>query len=402
MVRSEQTRMANPEPDLSTSPVAATGEAAAEPIAQRLTPERIYFPGLDALRIYAALSVVIGHTRDNFGELRTQPAHYVLLNALTLDAQSAVNLFFVLSGFLITYLLLQEHARTGTIAVRRFYVRRILRIWPLYYFIVFLALGVLPWVLGPTYALSNLPAYKILLIVCLLPNLVGALGPLSHLWSIGLEEQFYLVWPWVLRSPGRFLRVCLGILIIKTIIAPVVGVFPNDSVRIFFEALRFECMAIGGLGAYLYFQRHWLLRWIYSPWAQAGALLGMVVLAEVDLPVTYWGNVITSLLFIGLILNVSTNPRSWLKLEHPILTALGQISYGVYMYHYLWLYVVILALKAAGPPEGDVYSLILYTATLTGTLLLAAASYHWFEAPFLKWKTRFAVVPTKEEAIRGM
>ena len=72
--------------------------------------KRVYFPGLNALRFYAAISVVIAHTSGNFGEMRTRPAHYALLNALALDAQSAVNLFFVLSGFLITYLLFKEQS----------------------------------------------------------------------------------------------------------------------------------------------------------------------------------------------------------------------------------------------------------------------------------------------------
>lgn len=358
-------------------------------------PERVYFPSLNGLRIYAALSVVIAHTSHNFGELRTQPAHYALLNAIALDAQSAVNLFFVLSGFLITYLLLHEQSRTGTIAVSRFYIRRILRIWPLYYLIVFLGLIVLPILLGPTYALSEFPLYKTVFILLLIPNLVGALGPLTHLWSIGLEEQFYLVWPWVLRSTGRFIRVSLGIVIIKIAIAPVVTAFHVDSIEILFLSLRFECMAIGALGAYLYFHKHWLLRWVYSPVGQGCGLATVVFLAVADIPVSLLGNLITSILFTVLILNAATNTRSWIRFENQTINALGQISYGVYMYHYLLLYAVIFMLNAVGMKEGHLYSLVLYSITIGGTLLLAAVSYRWFESPFLKWKTRFAVVQTK-------
>jgi peptidoglycan/LPS O-acetylase OafA/YrhL len=97
------------------------------------TAAHIHFPGLDALRFYAAMSVVVIHTATNFGDLRLRSSKIPLLDALALDAQSAVSLFFVLSGFLITYLLLTEHSRTGTVQVRPFYMRRILRIWPLYY-----------------------------------------------------------------------------------------------------------------------------------------------------------------------------------------------------------------------------------------------------------------------------
>ena len=74
---------------------------------------RVYFPGLNGLRLYAAISIVIAHVTYNFGELRTRRSEYGLLNAFALNAQSAVNLFFVLSGFLITYHLFHERATTG-------------------------------------------------------------------------------------------------------------------------------------------------------------------------------------------------------------------------------------------------------------------------------------------------
>jgi peptidoglycan/LPS O-acetylase OafA/YrhL len=358
--------------------------------------ERVYFPGLNALRVYAALSVVIAHTSDNFGEMRAQPAHYALLDAIVLDSQSAVNLFFVLSGFLITYLLLHEQSRTGTIAVSRFYIRRILRIWPLYYLIVFLGLVVLPILLGPTYALSHFPIHKTAFILLLMPNFVGALGPLTHLWSIGLEEQFYIAWPWVLRSADRLVRVSLGIVIVKIAIAPVIAAFQVDSIKILFLGLRFECMAIGALGAYLYFRRHWSLRWIYSPLVQGCGLAAVVFLAVINIPVTLLGNLITSVVFTVLILNVTTNTRSWIRLENRMLNALGRISYGVYMYHYPLLYAVIFTLNAVGIQEGDLYALILYGTTVGGTLLLAAISYRWFELPFLRLKSRFAIIQTKQ------
>ena len=73
----------------------------------------------------------------------------------------------------------------------------------------------------------------------------------------------------------------------------------------------------------------------------------------------------------------------------------GFYSYGIYMYHYPLLYGVILALNAAGVKEGGLYDLVLYTATIGGTALLAAVSHRWFESPFLQWKTRFAVVQTE-------
>ncbi len=97
---------------------------------------KIYFPGLNGLRFLAAISVVVVHLnqfKDYFGT-----ASPIFLPKFLLNGNDAVTLFFVLSGFLITYLMFVEYQQTHDISVRSFYTRRILRIWPLYYFIVFI------------------------------------------------------------------------------------------------------------------------------------------------------------------------------------------------------------------------------------------------------------------------
>lgn len=107
---------------------ATSGPAAAAP--QTEPPAPVRFPGLDALRVYAVVSIVVAHTSRNFANLRPAPAEIPLLNVLLLDAQTAVNLFFVLSGFLITCRLLAEQAAAGRLDVRRFLARRMARILP--------------------------------------------------------------------------------------------------------------------------------------------------------------------------------------------------------------------------------------------------------------------------------
>ena len=279
--------------------------------------------------------------------------------------------------------------------MRQFYVRRILRIWPLYYLIALVGFGVLPILLGPTYALWSPPALKVVLTVFLLANLASPLGPLQHLWSIGLEEQFYLAWPWVVRRPQSFLRVVGGILILKVVLAPVVEMFNSDAITQLFLGLRFECMSIGALGAHIYFRKSAWLKLVYSPLAQVVALIGMVALALVDVKLTEVMILLTSIVFIVLILNMATNERSWLTLENSVLNKLGQMSYGIYMYHYPLLYVVIFVLHSLRVQEGDAYSIILYVTTICGTLVLAIVSYCWFETPFLQLKNRFAVIQSQ-------
>ena len=359
---------------------------------QAATASRIsYFPGLDALRFYAALAVAVAHIGRNFAELRTQGAEYPLLNMLFIDAQTAVSLFFVLSGFLITWLLLNEKFHTETVDVRKFYVRRALRIWPLYYLIAFICFVVLPPLLGPDYFYAEAPAHTVLLVLFFLANMVGPMGPTDHLWSISLEEQFYLVWPWVMkRSTQTFLKVAFGIIFLKLVLEPVVAMFNVDSMRLLFLGLRFECMAIGAVGAYLYFCQHRSLRWIYHPAAQCLAWGIMIFCALVDIPLTALNTLLLSLAFITIILNLATNPRTLVQIDQPAFNALGKISYGIYMYHYPLLYVVLFARQAAGIPESDGFNALLYVLIIGGTLLLAYASYRWFEAPFLRLKERFA------------
>ena len=112
-----------------------------------------------------------------------------------------VTFFFVLSGFLITSLLLVEKAETGTIRIKRFLTKRARRIWPLYYLVLAAGYGISIFVLGDTSA--NVLANGLIVNALLLPNVAFAFGlipdMLIQIWSIGTEEQFYLVWPFLLR-----------------------------------------------------------------------------------------------------------------------------------------------------------------------------------------------------------
>ena len=356
---------------------------------------RFHFPGLNGIRAYAALSVLIIHTKQNYSEMRSQQAVIKVLDILAIDAQIAVNFFLVLSGFLITYLLFYEKKEKETINKKGFYIRRILRIWPLYYLIVILCLVVLPVLIKQDYPLSNFPISKSILIILFLPNFVGSLGPLTHLWSIGLEWQFYLVWPWVLKSSKRFLQVCFGILIVKSLIAPIIFSFTDESVRALFLSLRFECLAIGALGAYIVFHDHRILKIFYSPFGQLFGFLGLLFLMFYDPPLTYINHLFTSVIFIVFIINSATNPEKWFNLDNKVFDALGKISYGIYMYHYPILYLALLFLNNTGIAEGRLYNYILYSMTILLTLIVSMLSFYWFEKRILNLKDKFAVIKTE-------
>jgi peptidoglycan/LPS O-acetylase OafA/YrhL len=361
-------------------------------------PQKLHFPGLNAIRAYAAFAVVFSHIDFN---VNPRPWFSQIITPFLIDNKSAVNLFFVLSGFLITSLLLRESEIKGGVSVGKFYGRRILRIWPLYYLIVIIGTLIFPLIFGfeyvanvfyPDYPRITIPVEtKIILTFLFLPNLATISGPLEHLWSIGVEEQFYLLWPWVFRKKLNIVKICAGVMIVRFMVAPFVANLNNSGMLRLFEEFRFECMAVGALGAYVYMQRLPLLKWAYHRGVQVVAAAMFVYMAGHTMPPNVYAATLTALVFIVLILNVATNPDFAITLNYPPLERLGQISYGLYLYHFPVFYVVLIAMqKIPLLNASSSRSLLTFFFALLGTWLIAEISYRWFEQPFLNLKEKFA------------
>ena len=159
-----------------------------------------YFKNLNGLRFIAAFLVIIHHI-EQFKNLWNIPNFYYKSSIKSLG-DVGVTVFFVLSGFLITYILLKEKHKTGTINIISFYIKRILRIWPLYFLLMILGLFVfnkLPFANTEDLYVNFHEFFyiKLILYIFILPNIVlqlfGAVPLISQLWSIGIEEQFYLI-----------------------------------------------------------------------------------------------------------------------------------------------------------------------------------------------------------------
>jgi peptidoglycan/LPS O-acetylase OafA/YrhL len=356
-----------------------------------------YLPGLNTLRLYAALCVVVAHIESYGWYFIQHDALRPIAHYFTLSAQDAVTLFFVLSGYLITYLLLLERRETGDIHALHFYFRRSLRIFPLYYlFLIVTVLVVssktIP--LPPNYAVDSEPMtwLTILFFSSHIPAAFANLGFMNHLWSIGVEEWFYLAWGALVKRVNLLVligAILVGRLIIITILAPqaLFAAHP-DALSTFLKYTRFECMAMGALGAWLVHTQHPGLRWVYR--LERVALLLMLLL--IVLPIGEDGGAIfhlaISVLFMFLIVNVSTNKQAVVTLEHPVLSRWGNITYGVYMWHPFTIYFVsaIFSIFAGG----WIANFALYIAILAVTLLVARVSYDLYETPFLKLKSRGA------------
>lgn len=362
--------------------------------------QKVYFPNLNGLRFIAAFGVILHHVEQHKFILH-EPNRWHIPFFKTVGEVFVV-LFFVLSGFLITYLLLDERAATHRIDVRSFYIRRIRKIWPLYYLLVLLGLFVFPalpvfYVPGLSEAIPNNFAQKVGLLLLILPNLVTTPIPAIHqTWSIGVEEQFYLLWPVLFRKIANPLLICLGVLggylLIKFGVLLLIGHVAhnpgwlNTATRIW-NKFSVDCMAIGGIAAIVLHRRYGkILRFLFNRYVQLATytVSGLMIAYGVRLP--YLNFECYAILFAVLILNLAANPHSVLKLEFRPLHYLGKISYGLYMYHAVAISIAHYLTKQL-QPGNDV---ILYTLSILLTIALSSASYHWFESRFIRAKNRFA------------
>jgi peptidoglycan/LPS O-acetylase OafA/YrhL len=370
--------------------------------------KRIYFKNLNGLRFIAATLVIFHHIEQyKFWAKLPNIWGNTAIDGL---GHKAVSFFFVLSGFLITYLMLVENKERGEINVRNFYIRRILRIWPLYYLIVLLCLFTLPLVfdlsaLGVDPSKNNFGFVSILLLL-VLPNIVRLIQPVviggNQLWSIGVEEQFYLIWPLLIRKfVNRIMPFLIAFIVVK--LAVTLGLqywvsvdpalFIRKGLR-FWELLQVEQMAIGAIGAWiLYNQKERMLGVIYHPVVHYTSLA--LVIALFIVPVHHWWiNYAEAVVFITLIMNLSTNPAISFNMEGKVFNMLGNISYGIYMYHTVCITACLFTLRHLQLEYVDyvMFNILLYGCSVVMTIAVAYLSYEFFEKKFLDLKEHFMIV----------
>lgn len=354
-----------------------------------------YFKGLDTLRAFAAIVVVIEHTQM-LGKRYGVPRLDELYGLQLPSAHLAVVLFFVLSGFLITYLLVRERERTGGISFRKFYARRIFRIWPLYYLIIALSFLAMPDSYRPlTWVLS----------LSIFPNVAHALecawSGSPQIWSIGVEEQFYLFWPVFIAMfiRWRLDRVMLAFIAAYTLLPHAIGfvwvrtVNDPDALAViyrFFYGTKFNCMALGGLLGYLHAKNSTTLDVLKSRFISYPVFLLALWLWMSGFEMKHFTDEFFALLFGIVILNVATGPTFKWNLDRSFLNPLGKVSFGIYMFHWV---IIDLLLRLSPIPtleNPDLQVSFLYCVGLLLTILVSWVSYHTFEKYFLKIKERYS------------
>lgn len=361
-----------------------------------------YFRGLNALRFIAA-SLVIFHHVEQYKFWKGMPNDW---GAPMVDSMGhkSVSFFFVLSGFLITYLLLCEREKKGFIHLGKFYMRRALRIWPLYFLIVVVALFAVPLFAS---GVIEIPSYGwpvMMSFLFFMPNLLRVIMPrvigANQLWSVGIEEQFYLIWPVLVGLfAKRILPFLLSFIALKFMInAGAVAsldylgnsqylVRMNQFLQLY-ELFPVEQMAVGGLGAaFIFLRKNQILKVIYHPISLILCLDIIAYFAISDIHVPY-ETYLDAILFIIIIMNICHHRFLNKFLEFKFFRHLGNISYGIYMWHTIVIVVLLKVIDLAQITEG--LNIILYLGSFIITLLVAHLSYQYFEKPFLKFKKNFS------------
>ena len=357
----------------------------------------VRMPQLDALRAIAVLLVIVSHWLPDSQLARQLPV-----------GMFGVTLFFVLNGFLITRILLQEKQSIDRThgarwrALGRFYARRALRIFPVYY----LTLLVLWWTAGDAFR-SDFGWYAGYASNVLLYREQVWLAPAPHLWTLAVEEQFYLLWPLlVLAAPARLLGSLVGATVLLGPASRSVVFLAGDGSAAAADSsqvLMPSCMDCFGLGALLALRdmRPESGATTRASW-WAGLLLvsvPMVLLLKDDYGIAGVAGfrLAVSVMALALIARASagfSGPGGRL-MGNPALAYVGRISYGMYLFHlfipglYRWL-----GLPAV---EGTYPMFVLHGALL---LVLAAVSWHLFEAPFNRLKSRFAYHPPQRPPVQ--
>jgi peptidoglycan/LPS O-acetylase OafA/YrhL len=364
-----------------------------------------YLPQLDGLRFVAFLAVFAAHAIH----VSAVPPGEIPWTSLTWWARGAglaglfgVDLFFVLSGFLITALLLRERAARGRIDLWAFWVRRALRIWPLYY-----------TYLAYCFVVAGTPLPVLAAFALFVGNWPGAVGPVSWgpliglMWSVQIEEQFYLAWPILLTLLSRraLTWVCLGAVLVSTVARiQVLSQGASFELAWFTTVTRLDSLALGALIALVPAARNLTARArrvmaVACPLilvAAVGVLANEVLRPAASTPAFLRPGVgyaaVASLVVLtaglccaGILLAALASPRSWLS--HPWLVALGRISYGLYVVH-------LAALQAVGGPGHAATAVLAFGLTVA----VAALSYRFIERPFLRLKGRFTHVRSSPPA----
>lgn len=360
-----------------------------------------YFNGLHGLRFFCALLVLIYHCNDAISQVNPLLRSHLHIFQ---KGSKAVDFFFILSGFLITFLAYVEIHKYGNFNLKKFFKKRITRIFPLYYLAVllgFILIGLLyPKLYGEQ--IFKFPLSEGLLKYTLfLPNLMAAqyaeVGPLRSLWSIGVEEQFYILFPFLIllsNNGSTKLKRWFVALIIFTGFYFFVYYKKVQTTEVVYTLItkyfRFHFILLGCLAGALFHKYRKAIgdSFIRTKVAQVIiwiSFIGLLFLSnEIDPH-----NLLAGSLFILIIYSLSTEV-SIISLEYKPLSYLGLISYGIYIYHPYVSICLRYLMEQAQVVKNilTIHASVFHGVVLILTVLISGFSYKFFESYFIRLRTR--------------
>ena len=363
-----------------------------------------FFPNLNGLRFVGSLAVMLFHCftlhRDIWGDFyNTQ--WFKAIGLVLNKGHLGVALFFVLSGFLITYLLLNELARNGSINLGHYFMRRILRVWPLYFVITLFGFFIFPHLPYGAETVHELWRYLIFAsnIDEIILGLKDNINFLTATWTISVEEQFYLSWGILIallrfRNKNTFLWFFLSV-IAGTILFRLFHL--NDERTLYFHTFSvISDLAFGGLIAWLVYYKkissffEQLPRWsILLAYLVGGALL----LSEGKLlygSAAAFARLIPETVFAFIILEQVYAKHSFYKIDRiPGFFEAGKLTYGFYLFHCIYIWYWAHFFKDHQLTSNFGYYCLYVALVFVSTYATAWLSFRYFEQPFLRLKRFF-------------
>ncbi len=375
----------------------------------KLGTNKTYFRNLDGFRAIAATFVIIGHCQTWIHEHSPTPI-------LVFDpwghklAGFGVDFFFVLSGFLISFILFTELEKTNAISIKRFYQRRILRLWPLYF-----VFGITTIVFGTF--LSHLIGFEgapqsretmlgNLLYLCTFTTNFQTMNHtandysaffLGHFWSLGVEEQFYLIFaPLVLFCKNRIQILLLSFIAIGYFLTAWHFNFYDDYTMFTynFTLNRFFHFGLGALLSYWFVKKKFRTIYQLSIFENYALQLCFLIPMWIFMFGRYYqfkpdlDRIVQGLISAGLILT-GISRFSILPFELAPLKYLGKISFGIYIFHLVSMRVVAHFLQSMSISVDNFYFILLFPIlTFILSVFFASLSYRFLESPFLKLKSK--------------
>jgi peptidoglycan/LPS O-acetylase OafA/YrhL len=331
-----------------------------------------YVPAIDGLRAVAILLVLAAHASPRWA-----------------GGIIGVDIFFVISGYLITSILLNEFIRTGGISVQAFYLRRVLRIFPAFLFLLLCYLALIFTVVDPARRADHLQAilYSATYVMNWTRTFDLGSGIIGHTWSLAVEEQFYLIWPLMLTgmlfTGRRNLIYLIGGLVVVTAIWRTAWILPDSKGWAFFGSdARASQLFVGCLLAALPMQV--VSSAAAKTWAIPVAVLAVIVTVGPEGPrwFDFAGSLIVAVSAAWLIAAVQSADNTTLSrvLTASVLVGIGRLSYSLY----LWHYPIFLALEGRGIVGQQALPFVAVPLSFAAAIF----SYYVVEKPFLRLKNR--------------